>query len=158
MRLALVILALALLPACASKRAKGPEYSAPQSAAVGQAIKATAASIETARVKTSALRPHTAAAGIQTLDELEASVESARAEAAKADKELTAYAAKADAQVKLLNSANEDKNKALESANYWQEKQAKALREIWIWRSIAFVVIVSILGIVLAKLGFKFFF
>jgi hypothetical protein len=153
--LLLAVLALAL-PSCATKP-KGPKFSAPQSAAGGKAIYDTAGSNTTAKTKAAALKRSVAPEGLKLWNALTAALEEANLKAALASKELTGYAAKVADQTKLLVSASEDKNKAIEAANYWQAKHGKALREIWIWRSLAFVVVISALGFVVAKLGFRFF-
>lgn len=157
MRLPILLLCLALV-GCASPKPKGPAYSPPSAAAVGKAVESTAGSIAKARAKAAELKTAVSPAGLATWEELTAELEAANTRIGLAGEELVAYAAKVDVQAVQLTAETEAKNAALASANYWQEKQAKALREIWIWRSAAFVLIVSIAGIVLAKLGFKFFF
>ena len=60
------------------------------------------------------------------------------------EKSLANYQAQVEKQTQELSKAQDD-------AIYWREKQLKALKELWLWRSIA---IASILAVV-AYIGIK---
>jgi hypothetical protein len=83
----------------------------------------TAAKQSAAALKSQVTTPE----GLRTLAELNQSLDSSLTEVA-------AYSAKVD-QLSLSLT------KAEESATYWQAKQQKALRELWIWRGLAAVAI-----------------
>ena len=46
--------------------------------------------------------------------------------------------------------------KAQEEAVYWNAKQVKALKELWVWRGIAIVSIVCVVGYIGIKTSWKF--
>jgi len=46
--------------------------------------------------------------------------------------------------------------KAQNDAVYWEQKQIKALKELWIWRGIAIVSIVCVVGYIGIKTSWKF--
>lgn len=46
--------------------------------------------------------------------------------------------------------------KAQEEAVYWRNKQIKALKELWVWRGIAIVSIVCVVGYIGIKTSWKF--
>ena len=46
--------------------------------------------------------------------------------------------------------------KAQEEAVYWNAKQVKALKELWLWRGIAIVSIVCVVGYIGIKTSWKF--
>jgi hypothetical protein len=46
--------------------------------------------------------------------------------------------------------------KAQNDSVYWEQKQIKALKELWIWRGIAIVSIVCVVGYIGIKTSWKF--
>jgi len=119
---------------CASAPKPVASY-APSSAGVLRAV-------TSAKAHATALRSEvTTPAGLRTLDELNASLDSSLLEVA-------AYSAKVDTVSIALT-------KAEESANYWHEKQIKALKELWLWRIVIMVEVGAVLGYVGLRLGCK---
>jgi hypothetical protein len=64
-------------------------------------------------------------------------------------KSLANYQAQVEKQTALLAKAQED-------ALYWYEKQEKALKELWIWRSIAIASILCVVGYIGIKTAWRF--
>jgi hypothetical protein len=64
-------------------------------------------------------------------------------------KSLADYQAQVEKQTTLLDKAEKD-------AAYWHEKQEKALKELWIWRSIAIASILAVVGYIGIKTAWKF--
>ena len=64
-------------------------------------------------------------------------------------KSLADYQAQVEKQTILLDKAEKD-------ANYWHEKQEKALKELWIWRSIAIASILAVVGYIGLKTAWRF--
>ena len=64
-------------------------------------------------------------------------------------KSLADYQKRVEAQTTLLAKAQSD-------AEYWHEKQIKALRELWIWRSIALLTVACVVGYIGIKTAWKF--
>jgi hypothetical protein len=62
--------------------------------------------------------------------------------------EVAAYSAKVDALSVSLT-------KAEESATYWQAKQQKALRELWMWRGAAALLLGCVAGWFALRSGLK---
>jgi hypothetical protein len=71
-------------------------------------------------------------------------------------KALDEYKANVAKQTDLLNTSIEEKNDALAKAEYWHSKQTKALKELWVWRSIAIVSILSVIGYIGIKTSWRF--
>lgn len=65
------------------------------------------------------------------------------------EKSLADYQAKVEKQTELLAKAEKD-------ALYWHEKQEKALKELWIWRSIAIASILAVVGYIGIKTAWRF--
>ena len=68
----------------------------------------------------------------------------------KAQDDLVIYTKKVDEQALLLTKASDE-------ANYWHSKQTKALKELWIWRSIALASILAVVGYIGLKTSWRFF-
>jgi len=68
----------------------------------------------------------------------------------KAQDDLVIYTKKVDEQASLLTKASDE-------ANYWHSKQTKALKELWIWRSIALASILAVVGYIGLKTSWRFF-
>jgi hypothetical protein len=49
-----------------------------------------------------------------------------------------------------------DLAKAQNDAVYWQSKQVKSLKELWIWRGLAAITLASLAGWLALRMGFKF--
>jgi len=64
-------------------------------------------------------------------------------------KSLTDYQAQVEKQTQLLAKAEQD-------AIYWHDKQAKALRELWMWMGIALISVALVVGYVGLKTAWKF--
>ena len=47
--------------------------------------------------------------------------------------------------------------KAQDEVTYWHNKQIKALKEIWLWRSIAIVSVLSVIAYIGIKTSWRFF-
>jgi len=126
---------LAFLSGCASDPKPVATY-APSSAGVLRAV-------TSAKAHATALRSEvTTPAGLRTLDELNASLDSSLLEVAT-------YSAKVETVSLALSQAEE-------SATYWKAKHSKALRELWIWRGLAALTLASLAGYLSLRMGFKF--
>ena len=68
----------------------------------------------------------------------------------KAQDDLGSYTKKVEEQALLLTKASDE-------ANYWHSKQTKALKELWIWRSIAIASILAVVGYIGLKTSWRFF-
>jgi len=133
--LALSLTTLAFLPGCSSAPKPLTSY-APSPAGVLRAV-------TSAKAHATALRSEvTTPAGLRTLDELNASLDSSLLEVAT-------YSAKVDTVSLALSQAEE-------SATYWQAKHSKALRELWIWRGLAALTLASLAGYLSLRMGLKF--
>ena len=126
---------LAFLSGCASAPKPVASY-APSSAGVLRAV-------TSAKAHATALRSEvTTPAGLRTLDDLNASLDSSLLEVAT-------YSAKVDTISVALSQAEA-------STAYWKAKQQKALRELWIWRGLAAITLASLAGYLSLRMGFKF--
>ena len=124
---------LAFSTGCAHKQI--PSSYAPSSAPILRAV-------TSAKASAAALKGHVATPeGLRTLAELNASLDSSLTEVA-------AYSAKVDALSVSLT-------KAEESATYWQAKQQKALRELWMWRGAAALLLGCVAGWFALRSGLK---
>ena len=132
--LAFSLATLVLLSGCATRQLAPSTY-APSPSAVLQAV--TKAKASAASLKHEVTTP----AGLRTLADLNASLDTSLTEVA-------AYAAKVDALSLSLT-------KAEESATYWQAKQAKALRELWLWRGAAAILLGFVAGWFALRSGLK---
>jgi hypothetical protein len=133
----LAFLALACLPGCAHSPKHAPSY-APSSTAVVKAVTAS-------KAHATALRSEvTTPAGLRTLADLHTSLDASLSE-------VSAYSAK----VETLSLALV---KAEESSRYWEAKQRKALKELWLWRIIIMAEVGVTLGYLAFRLGWKFAF
>ena len=65
------------------------------------------------------------------------------------EKALDDYQGRVEEQTKLLVSAQND-------AEYWHQKQIKALRELWLWRSIALATVICVVGYIGIKTSWRF--
>jgi len=65
-------------------------------------------------------------------------------------KSLLDYSIKVDAMSKELVKAQDD-------VAYWHSKQVKGLKEIWLWRSIAIVSVLSVIAYIGLKTSWRFF-
>jgi len=65
------------------------------------------------------------------------------------EKSLADYQAKVEKQTELLAKAEQD-------AIYWHEKQEKALKELWLWRSIAIASVLAVVGYIGIKTAWRF--
>lgn len=68
----------------------------------------------------------------------------------KAQSDLIIYDKKVQSQASLLTKASDE-------ANYWHAKQTKALKELWLWRSIALFSILAVVGYIGLKTSWRFF-
>jgi hypothetical protein len=118
---------------CAHKEI--PTSYAPSSAPILRAV-------TSAKASAVALKGHVATPeGLRTLADLNASLDSSLTEVA-------AYSAKVDEVSVALT-------KAEEAANYWQAKQQKALRELWMWRAAAALLLGCVAGWFALRSGMK---
>jgi hypothetical protein len=125
---------LAFLPGCASRQLP-PQTYAPSPAGVLRAV-------TSAKASAAALKGHVATPeGLRTLAELNSSLDSSLTEVA-------AYSAKVDEVSVALT-------KAEEASNYWQAKQQKALRELWMWRGAAALLLGCVAGWFALRSGLK---
>lgn len=132
--LALILFLLAFLPGCASAPKPVASY-APSSAGILRAV-------TSAKASATALRSEvTTPAGLRTLDDLNASLDSSLLEVA-------AYSAKVDDLSKQLSTA-------LDQASYEREKRMKALKELWTLRIILLIEVGAVLGYVGIRMGWK---
>jgi hypothetical protein len=65
------------------------------------------------------------------------------------EKAIATYQAQVETQTKELAKAQDD-------AAYWHAKQEKALKELWIWRSIAIASVLAVVGYVGVKTAWRF--
>lgn len=65
------------------------------------------------------------------------------------EKSIAAYQKQVEDQTKALAKAQED-------AAYWHAKQEKALKELWVWRSIAIASVLAVVGYVGIKTAWRF--
>lgn len=151
MKYLLLMMAL-LMAGCATKRGERVSYSAPSASGVAAPISEVRTSVTRASGRVSRIAKEGAAPGSSIIRELEQDLQEANLKAAQAEQGLQAYSLQVLAQTDSLNAAITDKNKALEEADYWHAKQVKALREIWMWRGLAALVV----GSVLAFFGLRF--
>lgn len=131
------LLPLAFLSGCAHAPKPVTSY-APSSAGVLKAV------TESKRHATALRSEVTTPAGLRSLADLHTSLDASISEVA-------AYQAKVDAVSLALS-------KAEESIKYWEAKQKKALKELWIWRIIIMVEVGAALGWIAFRLGWKFAF
>ena len=68
----------------------------------------------------------------------------------KAQSDLGIYTTKVESQATLLTKVSDE-------ANYWHSKQTKALKELWIWRSVALASILAVVGWIGLKTSWRFF-
>ena len=66
------------------------------------------------------------------------------------EKSLADYQAQVEKQTELLAKAQQD-------AIYWNEKQVKALKELWVWRGIAIASILAVVGYIGIRTAWKFY-
>jgi len=160
------------LGGCATRKTKVPNYAAPVgaekiSASIGKAQTATA-KIATANEKAKANAGKIAAvvkpADLPLVKELQANLEESNAARLQVEVALAAaltdvgdYQTKVQEQTLKINEMADALGKKTDEVLYWQGKQSKALKELWIWRSIAAASVMAVgvwLGI---KSGWKFF-
>jgi hypothetical protein len=65
------------------------------------------------------------------------------------EKSIADYQAQVEKQTALLAKAEQD-------ALYWHEKQTKALKELWLWRSIAIASILAVVAYIGLKTAWRF--
>jgi hypothetical protein len=94
----------------------------------------TAPSIVGVKTGIEKLRPHVTPAGVPAIAQLEQAV--------------TTYEAQVGQQSASLEQAQTD-------ASYWQSKQQKALRELWMWRGLAALTLASLAGWLALRMGYK---
>jgi|688.fasta_scaffold39868_4 hypothetical protein len=80
------------------------------------------------------LRPHVTPAGVPALSALEQAV--------------TTYEQAVADQSTALHQAHND-------VTYWQVKQVKALKELWMWRGLAALTLASVAGWLAIRMGFR---
>ena len=68
----------------------------------------------------------------------------------KAQSDLIIYDKQVQSQARLLTKASDE-------ANYWHSKQTKALKELWLWRSIAIASILAVVGYIGLRTSWRFF-
>lgn len=68
----------------------------------------------------------------------------------KAQSDLIIYDKQVQSQASLLTKASDE-------ANYWHSKQTKALKELWLWRSIAIASILAVVGYIGLRTSWRFF-
>lgn len=68
----------------------------------------------------------------------------------KAQSDLIIYDKQVQSQATLLTKASDE-------ANYWHSKQTKALKELWLWRSIAIASILAVVGYIGLRTSWRFF-
>lgn len=130
-----------LIAGCAVKpKPTTPQFTAPS-------VDRVVAPIAEAKAKAAAIRLRTV--DFQTVRDLEA-IESRLEDAQRRGIQLKS---EIDAQAALLNTSIDEKNLALQQSEYWQEKQAKALKELWVYRSISIGILSLAVLFVLIKLG-----
>ena len=130
-----------LLSACASKKEQTDRLvSAPAPIVVSTNIDRA---IETA-IRSAEKIKDKETLGKQEITELSEEITKTKFILTDAQLALAEYSKKVDEIGEKLNTALIEKQKAEERALYWQEKQHKALRELWLWRSAAIAVIALI--------------
>ena len=67
----------------------------------------------------------------------------------KALDDLGLYTGKVETQTALLSKVSDE-------ANYWHEKQTKALKELWMWRAIALMSVLAVVGYIGFRLSWRF--
>lgn len=140
------------LGGCATKPKPSVVITAPAITRVAEPVAKTKSAVEAARIKAVQLKPSVAPAGLPVFDEMQAQLAEAAAKADQAQAAVGQYQREVEKQSAMLAKVIDEKNEALYQVTYWQQKQAKALREIWMWRIIATVVV----GSVLAFFGLRF--
>lgn len=152
MRLPILILCLALC-GCATHRKPSPVViSAPAITKVADPVAKTKAAVSRAKAKADELKPSVAPEGLVIWEDLQAQLTEANAKADQATTAIGLYQAEVEKQSSMLAQTIDAKNEALVQAEYWHAKQTKALREIWMWRGIAALIV----GSVLAFFGLRF--
>ncbi len=126
------IFPFAFLAACSSSSKQQPI--SPSAAGVIRAV----AGAQSAAAR---LAPHVDAAGKANLAALDSSLQLAQAEVAR-------YEA-------VVNEQSVARQKAEADALYWQEKQHKALKELWLWRGAAALILGSIAAYLALRSGLK---
>ena len=99
--------------------------------------------IDKAKVAASELNKYVSADGRPAAKRLDDSLNGAY-------KSLLDYSIKVDALGKELVTAQDN-------VKYWHDKQIKALRELWLWRTIAIVSILSVIAYIGLKTSWRFF-
>lgn len=138
-------LILLVFNGCATRKATNhaPQYSPPSIVKVTAPLKASRGQIERLQ-GVLAVQPIDQTA--KDLEQIQANIVSAEKFSADLEKEI-------NNQTAILNQVVAEKNRALEQVEYWHGKQVKALKELWIYRSII-IGLVSLLAVyVLIRLG-----
>jgi succinate dehydrogenase/fumarate reductase flavoprotein subunit len=99
--------------------------------------------IDNARTAAADLSKYVAPEGKAAQKKLEESLDSSY-------RSLLEYSVKVDALSKELVKAQDD-------AIYWHNKQTKALKELWLWRSIAIASVLAVIGYIGLKTSWRFF-
>lgn len=87
---------------------------------------------------------------------LRSEVEQLKANLQRVNEQLGAYIKQVETMTAQLNEAIKEKNDALARVQYLEEKRAKALEQLWMWR-IAFLVAAGfVIAYVAIKTGWKF--
>jgi hypothetical protein len=104
---------------------------------------AVTSSLSRATQKAVELKAHITPAGLKVAEELTSSLFDTQVELGK-------YVGKTDALYQELGKSQEE-------ATYWHDKQVKALKELWLWRSIALASILAVVGFIGLKTSWRFF-
>ena len=67
----------------------------------------------------------------------------------KAQDNLGLYTSKVESQSALLSKVSDE-------ANYWHSKQTKALKELWMWRTIALLSVLAVVGYIGIRTSWRF--
>ena len=67
----------------------------------------------------------------------------------KAQDNLGLYTSKVESQSALLSKVSDE-------ANYWHAKQTKALKELWMWRTIALLSVLAVVGYIGIRTSWRF--
>ena len=67
----------------------------------------------------------------------------------KAQDDLGIYTGKVETQSALLSKVSDE-------ANYWHSKQTKALKELWMWRTIALLSVLAVVGYIGIRTSWRF--
>ena len=67
----------------------------------------------------------------------------------KAQDDLGIYTGKVETQSALLSKVSDE-------ANYWHTKQTKALKELWMWRTIALLSVLAVVGYIGIRTSWRF--